>query len=220
MTDVSTNLPQSGYCHILTSQGYDPTYTVQLALGMTYDGVFIRKKYAGVWDGWVRLMDMIEHGRRVVFWNDASCYAGGNSNRYFRLATISSEALQYNINNAWRAIVSTDSVMDVAYLRLKVRLNAAGNQPVGNLNVSPIGTWSGAVSFILVLRGVVGNVAVDIWAHHEGGYRSTVISDMGGGSFNLTSPYKNNWTYTSYNNDGSSSIPTDADTQIINAVVD
>ena len=220
MTDVSTNLPQSGYCHILTSQGFDPTYTVQLALGMTYDGVFIRKKYAGVWDGWVRLMDMIEHGRRVVFWNDASCYAGGNANRYFRLATISSEALQNNINNVWRAIVSTDSVIEVAYLRLKVRLNSAGSQPVGNLNVSPIGTWSGAVSFVLVLRGVVGNVAVDIWAHHEGGYRSTVISDMGGGSFNLTSPYKNNWTYTSYNNDGSSSIPTDADTQIINAVVD
>ena len=220
MTDAATNLPQSGYCHILTSQGYDPTYTVQLSLGMTYDGAFLRKKYAGTWGAWVRLMDMAEHGQRAVFWNDASSYAGGNSNRYFRLATISSEALQNNINNVWRAIVSTDSVIEVAYLRLKVRLNAAGNQPVGNLNVSPIGTWSGAVSFVLVLRGVVGNVGVDIWVHHEGGYRSTVISDMGGGSFNLTSPYKNNWTYTSYNNDGSSSIPTDADTQIINAVVD
>lgn len=220
MTDAATNLPQSGYCHILTSQGYDPTYTVQLSLGMTYDGAFLRKKYAGTWGAWVRLMDMAEHGQRVVFWNDASSYAGGNSNRYFRLATISSESLQYNINNVWRAIVSTDSVIEVAYLRLKVRLNAAGSQPVGNLNVSPIGTWSGAVSFTLVLRGVVGNVAVDIWVHHEGGYRSTVISDMGGGSFNLTDKHKNNWTYTSYNNDGSSSIPTDADTQIINAVVD
>ena len=158
--------------------------------------------------------------RRVVFWNDASSYAGGSANRYFKLATISSEALQNNINNVWRTIVSTDSVTEVAYLRLKVRLNAAGDQPVGNLNVSPIGIWNYAVSFILVLRGTVGNVVVELWAHHEGGYRSTVISDMGGGSFNITSPDKDSWTYTSYNNNGSSYIPTDASTQTISAVVD
>ena len=158
--------------------------------------------------------------KRAVYWNDASCYAGGSANRYFKLATITSEALQNNINNVWRTIVSTDSVTEVAYLRLNVRLNASGDQPVGNLNVSPIGIWNYAVSFTLVLRGTVGNVVVELWAHHEGGYRSTVISDMGGGSFSITLPNKKDWTYTSYNNNGSSSIPTDAGTQVINAVVD
>lgn len=159
-------------------------------------------------------------GQRAVYWNNASSYAGGSADRYFKLATISSESLLNNINNVWRTIVSTDSVTEVAYLRLNVRLNAAGDQPIGNLNVSPIGIWNYAVSFTLVLRGTVGNVVVELWAHHEGGYRSTVISDMGGGSFNITSPYKNDWTYTSYNNNGSASIPTDASTQTISAVVD
>ena len=158
--------------------------------------------------------------RRAVLWNDASSYAGESANMYFKLATITSEALQNNINNVWRTIVSTDSVIEVAYLRLKVRLNAAGDQPVGNLNVSPIGIWNYAVSFTLVLRGTVGNVTVELWAHHEGTYRSTVISDVGGGSFNITSPNKEDWTYTSYNNNGSSYIPTDASTQTISAVVD
>ena len=158
--------------------------------------------------------------RRVIFWNDASSYAGGNANRYFKLATTSSEAVQNNVNNVWRVIVSTDSVIEVAYLRLKVRLNASGDRPIGNLNVSPIGIWNSVVSFMLVLRGTTGNVVVELWARHEGGYRSTVISDMGGGSFSITSPNKNNWTYTSYNNNGSSSIPTDASTQTISAVVD
>ena len=52
----SANLPNANWYHIYTSEGDDDKYVVQLALGMTVDGVYYRKCSANSWGGWIDLI--------------------------------------------------------------------------------------------------------------------------------------------------------------------
>lgn len=51
----STNLPTNDFYHILTTEGQDARYVVQLALGMTADKAFVRKCYNDTWGLWNEL---------------------------------------------------------------------------------------------------------------------------------------------------------------------
>ena len=52
----SANIPTNAWYHIYTSEGSDANYAVQLALGMTADGVYYRKCITGGWGNWIDLM--------------------------------------------------------------------------------------------------------------------------------------------------------------------
>lgn len=49
-------LPSSQYYHILTSQGGDNTYLVQLAMGMTVDDICFRNVRANAWGNWIHIL--------------------------------------------------------------------------------------------------------------------------------------------------------------------
>ena len=53
--NASANIPTSHFYHILTSEGEDVAYAVQLALGMTIDRVFVRRCDANTWGSWNEL---------------------------------------------------------------------------------------------------------------------------------------------------------------------
>lgn len=52
----SANLPSSAWYHVYTSEGSDADYVVQLALGMTVDGAYYRKRTSGGWGNWIDLL--------------------------------------------------------------------------------------------------------------------------------------------------------------------
>ena len=57
-TGEASNLPTSSYYHILTSEGPDDRYAVQLALGMTTDGAYYRR-CGTTWGLWKPLTSLI-----------------------------------------------------------------------------------------------------------------------------------------------------------------
>lgn len=53
--NTSQNLPSANWYHIITSQGSDGSYVTQLAIGMTSDDMFYRRKSGNTWTAWKKL---------------------------------------------------------------------------------------------------------------------------------------------------------------------
>lgn len=51
------NLPNNAWYHIITMEGTDSNYATQLALGMTYNGAYYRRKTENGWGAWSSLIN-------------------------------------------------------------------------------------------------------------------------------------------------------------------
>lgn len=114
----SEGLPSAQYYHILTSQGGDANYEVQLAIGMTVDDMYFRNKKSGTWGNWIKMMHSgnaipktggtftgaIGTGGKVTLWTDNE---GGNIritapdsyNKYWEMDAFNGDLRLYQHDN-------------------------------------------------------------------------------------------------------------------------
>lgn len=148
-------LPSNHHYHILTSQGGDHNYEVQLTIGMTVDDMFFRNRKAGVWGNWIKLMHSgnaipksggtftgaIGVGTKVKLWTD-----GEGGNIQINSPDSYNKEWQMDAFNGNLRIYQTDKSTNSNYFPLSLtkdtlvanKITASGNLQANNMLITPV----------------------------------------------------------------------------------
>ncbi len=148
-------LPSNHYYHILTSQGGDHNYEVQLTIGMTVDDMFFRNRKAGVWGNWIKLMHSgnaipksggtftgaIGVGTKVKLWTD-----GEGGNIQINSPDSYNKEWQMDAFNGNLRIYQTDKSTNSNYFPLSLtkdtlvanKITASGNLQANNMLITQV----------------------------------------------------------------------------------